>query len=153
VSTSEIVRFLLTVLAAGLAGGAAMELCMWLISRAGWAKGNMIVALGSLFTHARLNAFRVGVIIHAFSAIVFATLYALALMALHATALPLSFTVGLGMGLVHGLLVSLALVWVVADRHPLEEFKEADLAIGLCHLAGHVAFGGVVGLVVGIGPL
>jgi hypothetical protein len=153
VNTTGIIRFLLTVLAAGLTGGAAMELTMWLIARKGWAKGNMIVALGSLFTHARANAFRVGVIVHAFSAIVFATLYTLAMMALHYTDLRDAFILGLGFGFVHGMLVSLALVWVVADRHPLEEFKEADLAIGLCHLAGHVAYGGIVGLIVGVAPV
>lgn len=150
---SEILSFLATVLVAGLLGGMAMELTMWLIARAGWAKGNMIVALGSLFTRSRDRAFRVGVIIHAFSAIGFAMLYALAEMELGMTAMPGAFTLGIGLGFGHGLLVSLALVWVVADQHPLEEFKEADLAIGLCHLAGHVAYGGVVGLVVGVAPL
>lgn len=60
-SVSEILSFLATVLVAGLLGGMAMELTMWLIARAGWAKGNMIVALGSLFTRSRDRAFRVGV--------------------------------------------------------------------------------------------
>jgi len=46
--------------------------------------------------------------------------------------------------------VSLMLVWVVSEQHPLEEFREADLAIGLSHFAGHVAFGGVIGMVVGL---
>jgi hypothetical protein len=60
---------------------------------------------------------------------------------------------GLGLGVVHGMLVSLMLVWVVAEQHPLEEFNEATFAIGLSHLVGHVVFGGVVGLVVGLAPL
>ena len=47
------------------------------------------------------------------------------------------------------MIVSLSLVWVVAERHPLAEFRGADFAIGLCHLAGHLAFGAVVGLVAG----
>ena len=33
----EILNFLVTALAAGLLGGAAMELTMWLIARKGWA--------------------------------------------------------------------------------------------------------------------
>jgi hypothetical protein len=130
-----------------------MELTMWLISRAGWAKGNMIIALGSLFTRTRQSGFRVGAIIHAFSAVLFATLYTLAMLQFGFTALPAALVAGLIVGFVHGMLVSLMLVWVVADQHPLEEFKEADLAIGVCHLAGHVAFGGVVGLVIGIAPI
>jgi hypothetical protein len=153
VNVPEIPNFLLTALVAGLLGGAAMEFTMWLIARKGWAKGNMIVALGGLCTGSRANALRVGLIIHACSAVVFACLYTVALMALGLTGLPHALTIGMGIGFVHGMLVSLALVWVVADRHPLEEFKEADLAIGLCHLAGHVAYGGIVGLIVGVSPL
>ena len=44
-------------------------------------------------------------------------------------------------------------MWVVAEEHPLEEFNEAGLAIGLSHIVGHVAYGAVVGLVVAIAPL
>lgn len=148
-----IVTFLLTALAAGLFGGAAMELVMWLISRAGWARGNMIVALGSLLTKSRDNAFRVGAILHAISAVGFAAVYAMLMLVLGLTHLPLSLMLGIGVGVLHGMLVSLMLVWVVSESHPLEEFNEAGLAVGLSHFAGHVAYGAVVGLVVGLSPL
>jgi hypothetical protein len=49
--------------------------------------------------------------------------------------------------------MSLILVWVVSDTHPVEEFRRASLAVGLSHLAGHVAYGAVVGLAVGLSPL
>ena len=49
------------------------------------------------------------------------------------------------------MLVSLMLVWVVCEAHPLEEFREAGFAVGLAHFAGHVAYGAVVGLIIGIG--
>lgn len=148
----DIIVFLGTVAVAGGLGAAAMEGVMWLFSRSAWAKGSMIVALGSLFTRSHANAARVGLILHAMSALVFATAYALLMLVLQAANLPLSLAVGLGAGLLQGVLVSLALVWVVADHHPLPEYQEADLAIGLSHLLGHVAFGGVVGLVVGLAP-
>lgn len=48
--------------------------------------------------------------------------------------------------------ISLMLFWVVSDHHLLEEFKEADLLVGLTHFAGHVAYGAMVGLVVGLSP-
>ena len=67
--------------------------------------------------------------------------------------LPALVLVGLGVGVLHGIVVSLMLVWIVADRHPLEEFKEADLLVGLSHFAGHAAYGAMVGLVVGLMPL
>jgi hypothetical protein len=137
-----ILNYLLTSIVAGVLGGAAMEGAMWLIARAGLAKGDMILALGSLLTKSRATA-----------AVGFALVYALLMVTLGLTAMPLSMMLGLGVGVLHGLLVSLMLVWVVADRHPLEEFKEADLLVGLSHLAGHAAYGAVVGIVVGLSPL
>jgi len=151
--TSSILKYLLTALVAGVLGGLAMELVMWLISRIGLAKGDMILALGSLLTKSRENAYRVGLFIHVTAALGFALAYTLVMLALGFTQLPTSLMLGLGCGVMHGLMVSLMLVWVVADHHPLEEFKEADLLVGLTHLAGHVAYGAVVGLVVGLSPL
>lgn len=148
-----LVNYVLTSLVAGVLGGLAMEGAMWLIARAGLARGDMILALGSLLTRTRDNAYRVGLVVHATAAIGFAFVYALLMVTLGYTGMPNSLMLGLGVGVLHGLLVSLMLVWVVADQHPLEEFKEADLLVGLSHLAGHVAYGAVVGLVVGISPL
>ena len=151
--TLFLVKYLCTALAAGVIGGLAMEGAMWLISRAGLAKGDMILALGSLLTKTRENAYRVGLVIHATAAIGFALVYTLLMVTLGYTHLPLSLMLGLGVGVLHGIIVSLMLVWVVADQHPLEEFKEADLLVGLTHFAGHVVYGGVVGLIVGLLPL
>jgi len=148
-----LVKYLCTSLVAGALGGLAMELAMGLISRAGLAKGDMILALGSLLTKERANARHVGLVIHATAAIGFGLVYTLLMVMLGYTHLPVSLMLGLGVGALHGLLVSLMLVWVVADRHPLEEFKEADLLVGLSHMAGHVAYGAVIGLVVGLSPL
>ena len=145
--------YLGTAIAAGILGGLAMELAMWLISRAGLARGDMVLALGSLLTKSRENAYRVGLIVHATAAIGFGLVYTLLMITLGYTDMPLSLMLGLVVGTLHGILVSLMLVWVVADRHPLEEFKEADLLVGLSHFAGHVAYGAVVGVVVGLSPL
>ena len=151
--TTTLLSFLLTALVAGLLGGMVMEGALWLIGRAGWAKADMLVALGSLLTKSRDQAWRVGAVLHAISAIGFAMVYTLAMVWLGLTHMPVSMMLGFGLGVVHGLIVSLMLVWVVAEQHPLEEFNEATLAVGLAHLVGHVAFGGMVGLVVGLSPL
>jgi hypothetical protein len=152
-STTVLITFILTVLAAGVLGGLAMEGVLWLIGRGGWAKADMIVALGSMFTKSRENAWRVGAILHFVSAIGFAVVYTLLLITLGATEMPWSAALGIGIGFLHGLIVSLGLVWVVAEQHPLEEFNEAGLAIGLSHILGHVVYGAVVGLIVAIAPL
>lgn len=148
-----VLDFILTSLVAGMLGAGAMELVMWLITRDGWAKANMIVAVGSLVTRSREKALRTGIRLHAVSAFGFAMLYAFALMRFGFSHLPTSFFAGIGFGFIHGLIVSLMLVWVVAERHPLEEYQEAGLAVGVSHLAGHVAYGALVGLVVGLSPL
>lgn len=150
---ADIVGFLLTTLVAGALGGVAMEGVLWVIGRKGWAKADMIVALGSLFTKSRETAWRVGALVHLFSAIVFAIAYALLMLKLGFTAMPTAMMLGAGVGVLHGIIVSLGLVWVVAEQHPLEEFNEAGMAIGLAHVVGHAVFGFVVGLVVGVAPL
>jgi len=101
----------------------------------------------------RANAWKIGAIIHGIAAVVFAILYTLLIIRLGYSNLPSALAVGAGIGLGHGLIVSLGLVWVVAERHPLEEFADAGLAIGLSHILGHVAYGAVVGLVIGIAAI
>lgn len=152
-SISALTGFLATALVAGLLGGIAMEGVLWLIGRGGWAKADMVVALGSLFTKSRDTGRRLGMLLHAVAAIGFAIGYTLLMTALGYTAMPYSAALGAGVGFVHGLIVSLGLVWVVAEQHPLEEFNEAGLAIGLSHIIGHVVYGAVVGFVVGVAPL
>lgn len=147
---TDIARFLASALAAGVLGGAAMEGVLWLVGTAGWAKANMLVALGSLFTKSRDNAWRVGLVLHAVAAIGFAIPYALLILKLGYAHMPQSMMLGAAVGFVHGLIVSLGLVWIVAEQHPLEEFNEAGLAIGLSHILGHVAYGAIVGIVSGI---
>jgi hypothetical protein len=152
-TTTNLVAFLVTALAAGVLGGFAMELVLWSIGHAGWAKADMVVALGSLLTRSRVTAWRVGALVHTVAAIAFAILYALLMVTLGYSGMPDALMFGLAVGFFHGLVVSLGLGWVVATRHPLEEFQEAGFAVCLSHIIGHVAYGAVVGLVVGFSPI
>jgi tetrahydromethanopterin S-methyltransferase subunit G len=104
-------------------------------------------------TRSRNKAFRAGAGLHGISAFVFAVIYAFAMMHLGLAHFPTAFFAGIGFGILHGIVVSLMLVWIVAERHPLAEFQEAGLAVGLSHFAGHVAYGAIVGLVIGLSPL
>jgi hypothetical protein len=148
--TIPVARIAGTAVVAGVLGGAAMIGVMRLIARAEWAKFDMIVAVGSLVTRSRQNAFRSGVVCHTLSAIFFATLYTIAMWKTGLAHFPIAAFACTGIGIVHGMVVSILLVWIISEQHPLEEFKEADLAIALVHFAGHVAYGAVVGLVIGI---
>ena len=154
------VSFLLTSVTAGALGGTAMVASMWLMARAGLFAGaweppprrSMIVAVGGLITKSRQSAFRVGMLVHSIFAITFAAGYLIVLRWLGATAMPKALFLGTGLGFLHGLIVSLALVWV-AESHPFEEYNETSLAVGVAHLAGHVVYGAVVGLVIGLTAL
>jgi hypothetical protein len=145
-----ILRIAATAVVAGILGGSAMVGVMKLITRAEWARYDMIVAVGSMVTRTRENGFRAGAVIHIVSAAAFALLYTIVMWKFGLAHFPTAFFTGVAFGIVHGIIVSLMLVWIVAERHPLVEFQEAGLAVGLVHFAGHVAFGAVVGFVIGI---
>ncbi len=124
-----------------------------MIERAGPPTGGMVMAVGSLLTRSRDNALWTGVWVYFGSAVIFGLIYTLLMMRLELTGWPQAFFAGAGFGFFHGLVVSLGLTWVVSDNHPLAEFREVTPLVFLSHFAGHVVFGGVVGLVVAISPV
>ncbi|MDE3083834.1 MAG: hypothetical protein KGJ37_01265, partial [Verrucomicrobiota bacterium] len=148
-----IVTFLGYSVAAGALGALAMAGVIKLITRSGWARSDMVIAVGSLLTGSRESARLVGRTLHALSGVGFAMVYAVVMMALNLTKFPEAAFAGIGFGIFHGMVVSLTLCWIVAEQHPLDEFKNAGLAVGVSHLAGHVAYGLVVGLVIGFSGL
>jgi hypothetical protein len=148
-----ITTYLIVSVVAGVAGALAMTGVMALIGQNGPPGRSMIEAVGSLLTKTRENARLVGVMLHGISAIGYGLVYTILLMALNLTEWPGAFFGGLGLGTFHGIVVSLALVWVIADQHPLEEYRETGPMVFLQHLAGHVAYGAAVGVVVAFTPV
>lgn len=138
---------------AGLAGAGAMWAVMRLIERAAPPTGGMVIAVGSLLTRSRDNALPMGLAVYLLAAVVFGLLYTVLIRMIGFTAWPHAFFAAGGFGLFHGLVVSLGLVWIVSDNHPLEEFRRATPLIFLSHFAGHIVFGLVVGLVISLSPL
>jgi len=145
-------NYIMISIIAGSAGAIGMYLVMRLINRTGWAQGDMIFAVGSMVTKRRETAFAVGTAIHWVAAVAFAFCYLLALSKLDFVRFPQAVICGLFFGALHGIVVSLALVWVVSDQHPLEEFRSASFPIGVMHFAGHVVYGVIVGLVICASP-
>lgn len=143
-------NYLGTGIVAGLVGAVAMVVVMTLITKSGWAHGNMVIALGSLLTRSRNHAALVGSIAHVVIGAAFGVFYTFIILKLGFTTVGSAFATGLCIGIVHGLIVSLTLVWVVAEEHPLEEFSSAGFEVGLTHLAGHLVYGAAVGLAVAL---
>jgi hypothetical protein len=52
---------------------------------------------------------------------------------------------GLGIGLIHGLVASYGLMFVISVRHPIEKYRTVTIETGLLHMIGHVLFGLTVG--------
>ena len=145
-----ILQFLVFTIIAGLIGAAAMDLVMHAITRFGFAHAPMTTALGSMFTKSLETARVVGWFIHGVSGVLFSMVYTLLFMAFGLEAALACLVAGLGTGFLHGLVVSIMLVMVVSEHHPIEEFRNASLEVGLAHLAGHLGYGALVGLVVGL---
>jgi uncharacterized membrane protein YagU involved in acid resistance len=137
-------------IAAGMAGMAAMTLVMTVIHRAGWANADMIRALGSCFTRRYENALLPGLVIHVVSGVAFAFPYALVLSGVGLTNSLATAGLGALIGFVHGFAMSFILVAVVAEKHPLEQFRNAGFEVAAAHIVGHITYGVGVGAVVGM---
>lgn len=134
------------VLLAGIVATAFMSLSLYLIHWSGFANGDMVRALGSLVTRRYENSLLTGWIIHFSAGAAFAVVYAKALEMTGFPAATLGVPICTVFGLFHGIVVSLLLVVIVAEHHPLERFQEAGPPVAITHIAAHVVYGLVVGV-------
>jgi hypothetical protein len=133
------------VLVVGIVATAFMSLSLYLIHWSGFANGDMVRALGSLVTRRYENSLPVGWVIHFSAGAAFSVLYTLAWQMSGFPAETLGVLICTVFGLFHGAVVSLLLVVIVAEHHPLERFQEAGLRVAITHVAAHVVYGFVVG--------
>jgi len=135
---------------AGFMGTSFMTLFLSIVHRAEIANGDMVRAIGSVFTRSEKNALGVGLTLHYIAGIFFAFLYALVV-----SAAPISIQRGIvivctATGFFHGLGMSMLLAVAVAENHPIERFREAGLDVVITHLIAHVIYGFTVGLILAI---
>jgi hypothetical protein len=136
--------------AAGLLATASMSALLYTVQWYRLVEADMIRAVGSIFTRKEENAFVPGIVIHIVSGIGFGFLY----IVFWSIILPLDSraqyaAAGLLTGFSHGLVVSLMLVILVAEHHPLRRFREAGVGVAVTHLLAHMAYGITVGLIAG----
>jgi len=134
------------VLLVGIVATACMSLCLYLIHWSGFANGDMVRALGCLATRRYENPLPVGWMIHFSAGAFFSVIYAQALEMTGFPASILGVLICVVFGLFHGSVVSLLLVVIVAEHHPLERFQQAGLPVAITHVAAHVVCGLVLGL-------
>jgi hypothetical protein len=142
------IEILQTVLA-GLIATVVMSAALYAIHWRGFAEADMIRALGSLVTRSETNAMPLGVAIHLLSGIGFAFVYVIAWSTLPLAEFRHYVLLGLMTGFAHGLVVSFLLVILVAEHHPLPRFQRVGIGVAVAHLAGHIVYGLLVGIVAG----
>lgn len=149
-NVSQIVEFLLFSVIAGVVGTGGMTFTMYLINKMGITNARMVIAIGSIITKTRENAIRVGLVMHFTAGTIFAILYTIFFSVYGINNLWQFIAVGFGFGFIHGFVMSFILVIAVAEHHPLEEFRDAGFAVAVAHVVGHMVYGTLVGLVIGL---
>jgi len=145
-----ITEYLLVSAVGGGTGAAAMYFGVGVLNALGWAKGDILLAIGDIFLHRRKNAFQLGLLLHVVTSVAFAPLYLLVLAKIGFVAFPGALMAGAFFGFFHGLFASLGLVWVASNQPMLPEFTGARLPFGVIHCAGHIAYGATVGCVIAL---
>jgi uncharacterized membrane-anchored protein YitT (DUF2179 family) len=132
-------------LIAGLLGTLAMSSLLLLPSSLGFARVDIIRAVGAFITKDRETAFKPGLAIHFAAGVLFAYIYFWAFRFMN---LPLHALSGMFTGAIHGAVVMLYVSIAVLEHHPLKRYQERGPMTGISQLLGHIIYGLVVGAVV-----
>ena len=136
---------ILMIIIAGLISTILMSLTLESITQMRLANADMIRALGTIYTRDYNNSFKQGLIFMLFSGVLFGFIYYIIINFFVPTPGIQTVLAGLAMGFFHGMVVSLGLVVIVAEHHPLEKFRNAGFSVAGSHLAGHIVYGFAIG--------
>lgn len=138
---------LLIIAFAAIVGTSTMLAVMSVLHRLKLANADMVRAIGSLYTRSYEGSLLPGLIIQYSFGLIFGYVYA-GLIGLSPVITPTSTVIlALFAGLVHGIVVGLALEVMVAVYHPVEQFRKAGFAVVIAHIVGHIAYGFSLGIV------
>lgn len=136
-------------LIAGVVATAGITIYSSFITKLGWANTDMVRAIGGLYSRSHDSAKSVGMVVHFVAGLIFAALYVFIMhQLLSVDSVFLGVVIGTVIGFVHGFAFSFVMV-IIAEHHPLEEFRNTDHRIVAFHLLGHVVYGMLIGAVVG----
>jgi|SRR5688572_2869071 len=141
--------FPLLVIIAGVTGTIFMSVVMYFIHQQGWANADMIRAIGSLATRRYENSVVPGLLLHLAAGCFFAIPYILVMRSAGVNQPLHIISVGLALGTFHGAAMIFILM-ALAEKHPVAQFRKANVNVAWAHVVGHMAYGAGVGLVVGL---
>ena len=126
---------------------AGMSSFLWIITGLKLSNVDMVKAIGSLYTRKEETSFFPGLMMHFTAGIIFCNLYILLFKVFPATvATPFIYVVlGISAGFVHGIVVSLLLVILVAEHHPLNKYRNVGFSVAVYHFLAHIIYGFIIG--------
>jgi hypothetical protein len=139
--------FLIQSVLAGIVGTVVMTLFLTVLKKMGVANADMVRALGSLLTRSYENSLKWGLILHFSAGAFFGLLYhagVARLLQAQDTLKTVMFCTAFG--IFHGAAVSLAIVVLVAEHHPLQRFRKAGFEVAAAYVIAHILFGLFTGL-------
>lgn len=138
-------NYIFGVILSGFLATLAMTFVMYFVHWSKLANGDMIRAIGSFFTDNTRKAFLIGLVLHFSVGIIIAFIYA-KLFQIFDFKTELGYlTSGSLMGLAHGFIVSIIMVIMVAEHHPMERYRRVGFPVALLHLLAHVVYGVTLG--------
>jgi uncharacterized membrane protein YagU involved in acid resistance len=146
----NLIRDLLTIIGAGVVASFAMIVFMYAVTWTGIANGDMVRALGSIYTERYENSLLPGLIFFITGGIIFALIYA-GVFSIFDFQYPRSYLyAGALFGFAHGWLMSFIMAVSVAEWHPLPKFHEVGFGVAITHVIGHVVYGATLGCLLGM---
>lgn len=140
---------ILAIVLAGLLGAVMMMIVIFALQSIGLTSPHLLASIGSLVTKKMDGASKVGLVIHLVSGIVFAFLYVLVWSYLDLRTIPELVMLGMLTGSLHAVAVSIAIVILVTEHHPLRRYQKVGFNVALTQVVAHVVFGIVVGFTMG----
>lgn len=134
----------------GLIGTVVMTFVLYTAGQSGVGKAAMVKGVGSSIPTPVGGSLLPGAIVHVVAGILFGYVF-WALGRAWAYLVPGELlALGVGVGIVRGVVVSIVLGLIAFDQRPLERMGEVGFGVGLTHVIGNVIYGLVVALLYGV---
>lgn len=142
-------EILLSITIIGIVATAAMNCFLWLLSGLTETHCDMVRGVGSLYTHEEKTALVPGLIMQFTAGLIMAYVYGVFLERIHCSFAYQYAGLGILMGLVHGLAVSIVLKKLLSEHHPVDTYQEVTYKVFFAHVFAHMIYGLVIGTMYG----
>jgi hypothetical protein len=131
----------------GLVATMGMTAFLWIVKKISIYDVDMVRAIGSYLTRNEKNALIPGILLHFTSGVIFSFAYIILFNILPVIDPRPYLYISFGglLGFVHGLVMAVVLVFLIAETHPLPKYKKASFAVAVFHFLAHIIYGLLIG--------